>query len=500
MKTKILVLIIVVATIVLFIGGTFASSNKKAAAQGISSEKIPGYTLISSVPGAAFYVDSKFVDKATAITQISDNIGFQKNQYYSFKNGTDQYLLFNMSQLIIAAAKGTDFWLEDSSDKEYDLVNTNLMNIWFTQGSKKFSCETENGMTITKVCAGVSINSTTYGDFVGELANIHKDGEEWSIFVGVPGTRFDKISKDNQDGIDRIVKTLSFYDGEAEATNDIYAVSLSGDDASKQAVSTEVEVLEIDDNSLNLSNQNNIIDKDETMAYTSSPYNMLLLGDNGILSALNDNTLTYEEPIICPTKVYRGKEAEDLIMDYCMSTGDYAYFNAPDGSSWEVVEYDLNFKNCENDDYVNIKLKGLDGEMLKYRGIKYSARSYDMDYKAEEDGNWIRHMFTYYPVPNGCYEYCLECGERKAANNQEVSAAYYHIINEEAVHGELSKEESDEGASIASSEDGAALISIDDESAEAASSEDSSEESSESSSEKGSKESSQASSEASSTR
>ena len=438
MKTRILILIAMVATIVMIVGGMFVTSNKKASAEALTGNRVPGFSEITSVPGVSFYINSAFVDKATAITQISDSIGFQKNQYYSYKNGTDKYILFNMDQLIVAAQKGTDFWLEYSSDKEYSLLNTSLMNIWFTKGSKKFSCETDNGMTVTKVCAGVSINSTTYGDFVGELGNISMDGEEWSIFVGVPGIRYDKLSKDAQDGIDGILRTFSFSDGSGIVNQDIYAVSLSGDHE-KQAVATEEEIFEYDEHSLNLTNQSSIKDKDEEKAYTSTPYNMLLIGDNGLLSAFNDTTLSYEDAIIHPVNIYRGEEAEKIIMDYCEKTGDYAYFKAPDGQSFEVIEYDLNYKACANDDYVNIKLKGMDGEPLRYRGIKYSARTYDITYMAEEDGDWIRHLYTYYPVPNGCYEYCLECGERLPADSEETGAAYYHITDEEMVHSELEK-------------------------------------------------------------
>ncbi|MCR4902738.1 MAG: hypothetical protein K6A23_07765 [Butyrivibrio sp.] len=435
MKSRFLIMIIVIASIVLVVGGVFVSNNSTTSAEDVRDSEMAGYTRITSVPGVSFYINSQFVDRATAVTQISDNVSFQKNQYYSYKNGTDQYILFNMEELVVAVQKGTDFWIAEAEDKEYSLLNTSLMNMWFTQGSKKFSCESENGMTVTLACAGVSLNTTTYGDFTGKLANINKDGEEWSIFVGVPGERYDKLSEASKDGISSIINTFAFSDNSELADQDIYAVSLSGE-GEKEVVDTKEDIFEYDDGSLNLSNQSSIVDKDEEKAYTSTPYNMLSVGDNGLLSAFNDFKISYEEPIICPTNIYRGEEAENIIKDYCMQTGDYAYFDAPDGQSWEVLEYDLNYKNCENEDYVNIKLKGVDGEYLKYRGIKYVSRTYDMFHKASEDGNWIRHLYCYYPVPNGCYEYCIECGERESVTDEEVSAAYYHIVNEDAVHSE----------------------------------------------------------------
>lgn len=435
MKTRILIMIIVIVSIVLVIGSIFVGRNQATSAENLTQDVMPGYTEITSIPGVSFFVNSQFTDKATAITQVSDSISFQKNQYYSYKNGTDKYLLFNMEGLIVAAQKDTDFWIGESNDKEYSLLNSNMMNIWFTQGSKKFESVTENDVTTTIVNAGVAINSTTYGDFCGKLININKDGEEWSLFVGVPGDRYDKLSDKSQAGIDSITKTFAFSNSSELLAQDIYAVSIEGD-GSRTKVDTTEEIFEYDDNSLNLTNQNTVADKEEDKAYTSTPYNMLAIGDNGLMSTFNDRIITYEDAIICPTNIYRGEEANAIIQDFCTTTDQYAYFECPAGSSWEVVEYDVNFKNCKNDNYVNIKIKGVDGEALRYRGIKYDARTYDMIYKTEEDGNWIRHFYAYYPVPNGCSEYCLECGERDSVNGEEVSAAYYHISNQEVVHGE----------------------------------------------------------------
>lgn len=428
MKTRILVLIIVIVSIVFVVGSIFVGKNQSTSAENLTKEAMPGYTEITSVPGVSFYVNSPFVEKATAITQVSDNISFQKNQYYSYKNGTDKYLLFNMEDLIVAAQKGTDFWIGDSNDKEFSLLNANIMNIWFTQGSKKFESETNNGMTVTKVNAGVAINSTTYGDFCGKLVNINKDGEEWSLFVGVPGERYDKLSDASQGGIDNIINTFMFSNSSDLLSQDIYAVSVEGDN-SRTKVETTEEIFEYDENSLNLTNQTTVTEKEEDKAYTSSPYNMLSLGDNGLMSTFNDHTIDYEDAIICPIKVYRGEEAENLIKEFCTATNQYEYIECPPGSAWEVVEYKLNYKDCVNDNYVDIKLKGVDGEVLKYRGIKYTARTYDMLYKAEEDGKWILHNYVYYAVPNGCLEYCLECGERESKNGTEINAAYYHIMN-----------------------------------------------------------------------
>ena len=430
MKTRFLFATIITVSIVLVVASVFAGNNQKASAKALTKDKMPGFTEITSVDGVSFFINERFCEKATAVTQVSNNISFQKNQYYSYKNGEDKYLLFNMNELIIAAQKGTNFNIEASEDKEQALLDSSMLNIWFSKGSKKLETETVNGLTSTIATAGVAINSTTYGDFCGKLANISKDGQEWSLFVGVPGERYDKLSDEAHKGIDTIINTFSFSEDIDEQGQNVYAVSLTGD-ASKTKVDTIKEVFEDDETSLNLSNQNQISQKEETKAYTSSVYNMLSINDNGLLSSFNDSLIKYEDVIICPTNVYRGQKAEDIIKNFCNVSNQYEYVPCPEGCSWEVLEYDLNYANCEDINYVNIKLLGVDGEILRNRGISYSSRTYDMTNDSFEDGNWIRHCYAYYAVPNGCYEYCLMAGESKSVTNEEVSAAYYHITGKE---------------------------------------------------------------------
>lgn len=427
MKTKLLILVIVIVSIILVISSIFASRNKSAS-QSLTEER-PGFTQITSIDGASFYVNTRFVDSATAITQVSDNVSFSKDQYYSYKNGTDKYLLFNMSQLVVAAQKGTDFYICNSNDKEYSLQNANIMNIWFTKGSKKFETKTSDPYTVTTVCAGVTINSTVYGDFCGKLVNINYDNEEWSLFVGVPGERFDKLSKASQEGIEAIVESFVLSDNSQLLAQDVYAVSISGDNAIKTSVDTQ-EVVSGNEDTVSIS-ETAVAEKDELMAYSSSPYNMLNLGDNGILSAFNDYTVIYEEPIVTPVKIYRGSAAKELIVKYCTLSGDHNYFDPPEGTSWEVVQYNLNYSHCSAQDYVDVKFNGLDGEQLRYRGIKYPQRTYDafIDYIEEEDGIIVKNLYTYYAVPNGCMEYCLSFGDTNSVNGEVTSAAYYHILN-----------------------------------------------------------------------
>lgn len=442
-KNYILSLTIIICIILAVIVLVNGRNNKK------DNENLKGYTQVREVDGTSFYINSEFIDRATAVVEISDSVNFEKNQFYSYSNGSDKYLLFNMSSLVVAAQKGTSFHINTAEDKQQALKNSDLLNIWFDKGTDDFDCKTENDVTVTKVAASVSINKTTYGDYCGELINIEKSGEEWSLFVGVPGQKYDDISKAASQGIDTIINSFSLTD-ETAGSDQIYAVSISGN-SDKNAVEIKEGNTGSDADSLNLNNQKEIVNKNGEMAYTSSPYNMLSIGDNGLLSIFNDQTTRYEDAIICPKEVYRGTDAEAIIKDFCETTKQYEYNPCENEYMWEVIQYDLNYVYCDNaqDGYVNITLCGVDGKSLVYKDNIISGRTYDMTYKAEKDGDWIRNLYCYYQIPIGCTQYCIMAGENKSVNDQDVTAAYYWLTETDTEEPkeeikEISQEQSDQ--------------------------------------------------------
>lgn len=442
-KNYILSLTIIICIILAIIVLVNGRNNKK------DNENLKGYTQVKEVDGSSFYINSEFIDRATAVVEISDSVNFEKNQFYSYSNGSDKYLLFNMSSLVVAAQKGTSFHINTAEDKQQALKNSDLLNIWFDKGTDNFDCKTENDVTVTKVAASVSINKTTYGDYCGELINIEKSGEEWSLFVGVPGQKYDDISKAASQGIDTIINSFSLTD-ETAGSDQIYAVSISGN-SDKNAVEIKEGNTGSDADSLNLNNQKEIVNKNGEMAYTSSPYNMLSIGDNGLLSIFNDQTTRYEDAIICPKEVYRGTDAEAIIKDFCETTKQYEYSPCENGYMWEVIQYDLNYVYCDNaqDGYVNITLCGVDGKSLVYKDNIISGRTYDMTYKAEKDGDWIRNLYCYYQIPIGCTQFCIMAGENKSVNDQDVTAAYYWLTETDTEEPkeeikEISQEQSDQ--------------------------------------------------------
>lgn len=158
------------------------------------------------------------------------------------------------------------------------------------------------------------------------------------------------------------------------------------------------------------------VKRESNKAYSSDIYTMLHLKDNGIITEYDYDASTLTTPIICVKRIYTGDVAISKIKEYCDSTKDFYYFEAPVGCTWHVAEYAISYYGCVSEPYINIKLKGLNGEPLVYRGVKYSKRCYDI-------GNCC-----FYAVPNGCTEYALECGEGNIDNeNSQARAAYYKI-------------------------------------------------------------------------
>lgn len=181
---------------------------------------------------------------------------------------------------------------------------------------------------------------------------------------------------------------------------------------------------------LNLNNQKKKLNKTTDKAYTSDIYSMLELKDNGIITEYDIESGTSVNPIINVQNIYTGQDAYNMVKAFCDKDATYNYFDAQAGCTWHVAEYYLSFKDCPVTPYINIKLKGMDGNPLKYKGITYSKRTYDMLSEVKEEGAFKGPYYCYYAVPNGCSEYVLECGTGNIdIVNSLNQAAYYRIQN-----------------------------------------------------------------------
>ena len=476
LNKKILYPIIAFAILVFLVSAIFALKNKPA-----TLPKETNTRKILDVKGVSFEIETSLANKATAVSEISDKIDIDRGTYYLYKDGEKNYLLFSMDMAVIAVEKGTTFGF-DGEITEDDLSKSDVAGVWFEKNGTKFRYEKKGDRYICQVNGGLGITDDLYEDYVGELVVINDGETEYSIFTGIPGTeKWKDVDKQRKAGIEQIVNSLNFTDETNEIVEETYAVKVGEngeavgeketitpvqpevvqndeteepeasetEDENSEEVTTEtIEVVTTEQiepeetiepaettnseqetadadtagkiKTITATNQK-IVERDQSKAYTSDIYMMLHLKDNGIITEYLPDKKETVNPIISVKRIYTGAQAIDLIKQYCASTKDFVYFDAPVGCSWHVAEYALSYVGCSSEPYINIKIKGLDGEPLVYRGVPYSKKSYDIN-----TGEGMKHCF--YAVPNGCTEYALECGTGDIDNADSGSkAAYYKI-------------------------------------------------------------------------
>lgn len=198
----------------IFLAETLAGCGSSSS--GLYLESTPsGYSQHTEVDGVTFAIPSSFTDSATAVSEVSENGDFKSDVTYEFTNGTDTYLLFNMDSLVIIVRKGTDFGFIDTDDKAQCLQQSSILSVQLDlpQRSKKLEYEEQSGNGVYKflgtVMAEAVITRNVYGNFVGKVSSICIGNDEWTMFVGVPGTRYTRIDKTQKSVIETIAKSLA---------------------------------------------------------------------------------------------------------------------------------------------------------------------------------------------------------------------------------------------------------------------------------------------------
>lgn len=476
-----------------------------------------GYSQITFIDGISFEIVSSVSRNATAITNISEDMLFELNQTYLYKDEGTEYFLFNINSLVCIAQKGTSFHFRNAEDKKDALENSgNICGVWFDCPRKKIQYqETEkNGIYkfMTEANAQVAITSELYNDFTGQLTVLDNGTEEWALFIGSVGTKFDDLSKETKEALTYMAGSLTLYNA-PEVVEELPAVAMGGEyetnieeekptetvssneiaaEESEEIDNQEGEIEQISENDINIpenttedteqtseednkaeepepeeteievdveisdetesaddsegeeavkgeEDQKNVekeaeelirpaegvlnvlqksnqkkTDFEDNKVYTVDVYNMLQIGKKGYATTLNGKE--NGTAVIQLKEVITGKDAEKIIRKAC-TNGDvkYQYFSAPDGCNWQVAHYTV-----DGEGYVNVKLRGMDGENLRFRGIEYSQRTYDIKVSDTE-------FYSFYTVPNGCKEYTLEIGEGTVDSGSGALSAYYKI-------------------------------------------------------------------------
>ncbi len=479
-----------------------------------------GFTQITSVDGISFDVVADVARNATAVTNISEEMAFEPDQTYAFKDGEEEYFLFRIDSIVCVAQKGTSFGLYEAENKLEAVRTGNILGIYFTSPAKKldFVENEKNGeyKLVATVTAQVALTSELYNDFAGRLAYLYDGEEEWTLFVGTIGEDFEDFNADTKEVITYMAASMKLHEmpereaepepavmlggdhelssnmepqaisdntvssnsinesgvpvdeghpESEEETGDYYVVEAAGSAGQEEepvAEKTE-EVMEeeepealgevtvvaggalqtddsevVDENEsdgsvpeiqipvqalqrgvIRLDNQRNTVRNDDTVYY-SDIYDLLDIGKWAYASILLPDASGYQTVEIKIDKVCTGAEAEKVIENASRS-GAMAgsLFEPPEGCTFHAIHYTAVFPSGNASGYINVKLRGMDGENLRFRGISYTQRTYDIKVSDTE-------FYAFYAVPNGCKEYVIEVGEGTGENIQkDVMPAYY---------------------------------------------------------------------------
>ena len=421
------------------------------------------YQEITSVEGVSFSMPTFIIQTATAIADIREDGNYDKDETYLYKNGVDRYILFNMNSAVVIVQKDTTFDILNADDKKSCIKNGGMEGIIF---SSVESVGADKEKVIADINnAQVSVTQDLYGDYAGKIAVLTGENAEWSLFVGIPAEKINDLSKDQKKVVSLVAQSFSLMDEVAgeSAQNSIdeseqekrTAVDEDEENVNQQGileeaaadtvahVSVESEAADVSADELPASKEameesavknskqtlhiesNQRINGSKNEPSYSTVYSMLSLGDIGIYTTANEFGQVEHECII--EKVYIGKDAEDIIKKYCTSSSaKYDYPSPPAGCSWQAVKYSV---DADPDKfYTDIKLCGLDGEKLNYRGVTYTSRTHDIYSFAKRQDDLFSDMYCFYAIPNGCKEYVLRVGDQNPDDPTAMNVAYYRIL------------------------------------------------------------------------
>ncbi len=386
------------------------------------------YKEITDIPGISFIVPSELVETATAVTEISNSSNLSEYNAYSFKNGKDTYLVFNISRFIIVAQAGTHFNLPENGISS---LQTNGMDgIWFTP-LKDDKLTSENGVCRVDVKGEVSITPSLYNDFYGTLTTISgSDGIEYSVFAGVREGYYEvdksMISKvassagvSLQSENEPEPEVQLSYDTDTDVMTPVAQVEPTPA-ATESEESEEPPAAEPAKTFEGKTSQKEFAQEaGDATAYVTDIYSMLSVGQTACAAIYADSGIS-SKVYITLTDILNSERTRELIEEY-IATGEpyYNSFTPPAGCHLEAAVFNAKFTDGEG--YIDVRLKGMDGESLVYLGHPYPERTYFIKTSGQTAGSdgWHLGYTVFYTVPDGCEEYALSIAGQGEKN-------YYH--------------------------------------------------------------------------
>ena len=174
-----------------------------------------GYIMTDYVRGVTFDVPESFIQNAATESVMSREDSEYLYGWWLIKNADTSYKLFNYNNVVIIARKGTDFTSKTQSGELKDMLRvSNLDGTWFSfdedEDFNKSGEDNGGHKILANVVGDVTINPQFYGKYFGRLAIVSKDGEEWSLFVGVCGSDYETLSAEAKNVVSHVAASFRF--------------------------------------------------------------------------------------------------------------------------------------------------------------------------------------------------------------------------------------------------------------------------------------------------
>ena len=404
-----------------------------------------GYVTIKDIPGITFDIYANSAKSATAVSQINKDSDMSDGNSYLYKNGSTDYIIYNNKSLTAVVQKVESIGLETVKDKESVLRDITFLGTSVLSENYEYvtSGKDDAYKLVAQVDAGVSLTLTTFGDYTGQFAYLSYQNNDYLMFVGVPKTEYKNLDKEVRDAIEHMIKSLrvnkeDFGTNKVQPTEKTDKVTeTKPEDVKKEETTTQKEEVtqqpeekepvkqpipsveievpkeepeeDIIITEKEVENVVNVTNQKELEGNITTIYSFGGIEDDVLSSGVDING-NFQTVLVTITAYYNEEMASDVIKSGVAKDGLYEYFDAPDGCHYEAVEYKVSGSATE-DVYVNFKIVGIDGQLLKYKGVTYGSRSYDILSTSEYKKDGYTKRICYYPVPNGCKEYVLQFGE-----------------------------------------------------------------------------------------